>query len=97
MTTSKHLKADDHTKRSPSSEFLSYGYPVYEVEKVPDKWKCVFCSYIIKEPVQFVECGDRSCRGCYESRLAASSDGKIICPGQDCNIEFDKTQVSLFV
>ncbi|CAF1061544.1 unnamed protein product [Adineta ricciae] len=92
MTTSKPLKAGDQMKTPPSSEFLSYGYSVYEMEKVPDKWKCVFCSGIIKEPVQFVECGDRSCRGCYESRLAASPNGKLICPGQECNVEFDKSQ-----
>lgn len=92
-TTNRHSKADDQMKRAPSSEFSSYGYSVYEMEKILDKWKCVFCSYIIKEPVQFVECGDRSCRGCYESRLAASPTGKIVCPVQDCNVEFDRSQV----
>ncbi|UJR37875.1 hypothetical protein I4U23_030565 [Adineta vaga] len=90
MATNKDLKEDAQTKSS--SEFLHCGYQVNGMDKAQDKWKCIFCSWIIKEPIQLTECGHRGCRGCFESRMGQAPTGKISCPGEDCDYELDRSQ-----
>jgi len=76
----------------PRSEHLLCGYKTYLTEEADNKWKCIFCKLIIKEPIQLTECGHRACKGCFESRAAAAIDGNMICPVEDCKIEYIKTQ-----
>ncbi|CAF3606472.1 unnamed protein product [Adineta steineri] len=53
------------------------------------------CGYLVDEPIQFVECGHRSCKGCFESRIAAATNGQVTCPDEDCNYQFDRNQIML--
>ena len=81
---------------SSQSEHERYGYVVHNMAATTSKWRCIFCNYLIKEPIQLTECGHRACRGCFESRTqAAATDQTMTCPVLDCCTTFDRTQVGL--
>ncbi|CAF1918599.1 unnamed protein product [Rotaria magnacalcarata] len=75
------------------SEHLACGYIILNCENVSDKWKCIYCFLIIKEPIQLMECGHRACKGCHESRAALATDGIMICPVEECKQQYYKAQV----
>jgi len=96
MATNTKSKTVDHPLSSSSlSKYVPCGYLIYEIEKADDKWKCIFCLLIIKEPIQLTECGHRCCKGCFESRAADATDDILICRADECNCEFHKSQVKL--
>jgi hypothetical protein len=96
MATSKTSQQVDRSDSLPiPPDHLVCGYTIDRTEEADNKWKCIYCLRIIKEPIQLTECGHRSCKGCYESRAAASTDGNMVCPIEDCECEFEKTQVRI--
>lgn len=95
MATAKIPSPTDQDRSSSSQyEFPACGYVVHGLDTMEERWKCIFCNNIIKEPIQFTECGHRACRGCYESRMGAAPDSMIACPDTDCKYSFDRSQVS---
>jgi hypothetical protein len=96
MAANTKLKTVDHPPSLPStSKSVRCGYLIYEIEKADDKWKCISCSLIIKEPIQLTECGHRCCKGCFESRAADAADDILTCQVDECNTKFHKSQVKL--
>jgi len=76
-----------------SDGFLRCGYPVHNIGTYEKRWICLWCSNMIKEPIQLTECGHRMCRGCFESR-AATMDAQETrpCPDPMCDKPFQKDQ-----
>jgi hypothetical protein len=72
---------------------LPCGYSVYHISQLASKWKCPFCSFVIKNPYQLKECGHRVCADCYDTRAAKTMDQMMICPVDGCNVEFDRNEV----
>jgi hypothetical protein len=96
MSTNNKSKQVDRTNSSHSIiEYLACGYLIHCIEKVDNKWKCIYCLLIIKEPIQLTECGHRCCRGCFESRAAEAVDNMMVCPASECGITFNKNQVKI--
>lgn len=73
----------------------SCGYTVYDMDSMNNKYKCIYCVWIMKEPTQLTECGHRCCRGCFEFRAAVAGDGEMRCPIDDCGESFRKDQVRI--
>ena len=97
MATNKKSKQGDSALTSSSIlAYLLYGYCPYELEKIDIKYKCPYCSSMMKEPIQLTECGHRTCKGCFESRATDAIKDMMVCPVPDCKTEFHKTQVKLF-
>ena len=81
---------------SSLSEHERCGYMIHNIASIINKWKCVYCFYLIKEPIQLTECGHRACRGCFESRAQlAAADEPMTCPNVDCATSFDRSQVQI--
>jgi len=79
---------------SPSiSGYPICGYDIYGIEETNARFKCIFCFFIMREPIQLTECGHRSCRECFEIRAAKTTDGNVTCPIEDCNQITNKNQV----
>jgi hypothetical protein len=96
MASSKTSKQADHSHSSSSiSEYLPCGYEVNDIERLSPKCRCIYCILVIKEPIQLTECGHRCCKGCFESRAAASIDDKMLCPVPECDTKFSKNQVRI--
>jgi hypothetical protein len=96
MANDKTLQQNNlsHTLSS-TADHIRCGYPVYN-DNQDIRWKCIYCSLIIKEPIQLTQCGHRSCKGCFESRAAVTpNDVKMQCPVSDCQEIFDKTDVRI--
>ena len=74
-------------------EHAPCGYPVFDMDKINDRYKCVYCIWIMKEPTQLVQCGHRCCRGCFENRAAVAPDENMVCPVDDCQEKFRKNEV----
>ncbi|CAF3444999.1 unnamed protein product [Rotaria socialis] len=75
------------------SPYPKCGFDVDDIENKNSRFKCIFCSLLIQEPIQLVECGHRSCRGCFEARAAVAPDENVTCPYDDCNIKTNKSQI----
>ena len=97
LIQNSHMASSDKVKKQDSPEmtdgFLRCGYMVHDLAKFSERWICSYCSLVIKEPYQLLECGHRVCKGCFESRAAEAVNGKMICPAEDCDCKFDKDQV----
>ena len=65
------------------------------MQNTSDRWKCIFCHLIIKEPLQLTECGHRCCKGCYESRAVLAPNDMMMCPDDECQYSFHKTKVGI--
>ena len=92
----KKTKQVDHIQpASTLPQTLSFGYSIYDIENADPKWKCIFCSLIMKEPIQLTECGHRCCKGCFESRAADAVNDELECPVDDCHTSFHKGQVRI--
>jgi hypothetical protein len=68
----------------PIPEFPKCGYDVEGLDGINPRFKCIFCSQVIRDPVQLPECGHRSCRECFEIHATKSIDENIKCPVADC-------------
>ena len=79
---------------SSKQTHVAYGYPVYNLDNINERWKCVYCSLLIKEPIQLTECDHRCCKGCYESRVVETGNELMVCPVQDCQMPFSQKDVS---
>ena len=90
MATNK--KSKKTTETTSITDYTLCGYPVNNINSYDEKYICPYCSLIIKEPIQFTECGHRACRGCFEQR-AATADETMVCPVGDCETKFHKDQV----
>jgi hypothetical protein len=77
----------------PIAEYRKYGYNIDSIEELKSRFLCIFCFLLIREPIQLTECGHRSCRGCFDVRAAATADGNITCPCEDCDVITNKNQV----
>lgn len=96
MTSNRKTKQIDHTVSPHSrSQILTFGYSILDTDNADPKWKCIFCSRIMKEPIQLTECGHRCCKGCFEARAAEVVDDKMECPVNDCHTMFQKNQVRI--
>jgi hypothetical protein len=85
MINSNNLQHSNVADSSPLiSEYTKYGYVTYDLEETNSRFKCIFCSLIMREPIQLTECGHRCCRECFEIRAAKTTDGNIACPSEDC-------------
>jgi hypothetical protein len=94
MSNSNNSQRSNESDLSPSiSEYPKCGYNIDDIGEVIRKFICIFCFLIIREPIQLTECGHRSCRGCFEFRVATTSDGNIKCPCDDCGEITNKNQV----
>lgn len=94
MAKSETNSQPDPKNVSPSVELhLKCGYHVFDIGKINDRWKCIYCQLIIKEPMQLTECGHRCCTGCFKSRAAVVVNDDMICPEDDCKVPFHKDQV----
>ncbi|XP_057302475.1 TNF receptor-associated factor 3-like [Hydractinia symbiolongicarpus] len=58
------------------------GFDANFVTDIHDLLKCVVCNFVLKSPVQVIECGHRFCRECYEKikEYALSRDVELLCP-----------------
>ena len=83
------------TSSVPISELLRCGYNIFQLDKIANKWKCSYCQWIMKEPIQLTECGHRGCKECFESRAALATDGMMTCPVEECLCAFHKDQVGI--
>ncbi|CAF3884095.1 unnamed protein product [Rotaria sp. Silwood2] len=77
----------------PISPYPKCGYEVDDIEKFNSRFKCIFCSFIINDPIQLTECGHRCCRGCFDVRVAAVTDENVTCPMGDCHETTNKNQI----
>ncbi len=97
MANNKRSKQVDAQNPTFSTEHSPCGYSIYEIDKADIKWKCIFCFLIMKEPIQLTECGHRCCKGCFQARAALSPDDIMTCPIEDCDIQFHKNQVKVYL
>ena len=67
-----------------SSEYPACGYKIDDSDSINPRFKCIFCSQIVRDPIQLTECGHRGCRECFDLRAAKAADGNIACPVKDC-------------
>lgn len=77
---------------SSTSSYQKFGHIVDDILAISSRFLCIFCILIIEDPIQ-LECGHRSCRKCFEIRAAATADGNVKCPYEDCNTITNSTQV----
>ncbi len=85
MINSNNLQHSNVADSSPLiSEYPKCGYIIDGLEETNSRFKCIFCSLIMREPIQLTECGHRCCRECFEIRAAKTTDGNIACPSEDC-------------
>lgn len=73
--------------------YPKFGFVVDDLEHINSRYKCIFCSLIIKDPIQLSECGHRSCRECFEVRATATEAGNVTCPCEDCHLVTNKNDV----
>jgi hypothetical protein len=93
MTTNK-IPQQGSNSSFDAFEYLRCGYEIDDIQSTSDRFKCAYCQLIIKEPIQLIECGDRCCKGCFESRAAPLTiDDVMICPAAECETKFHKNQV----
>jgi hypothetical protein len=94
MIDSNNFLEDNVSDLLPSmSPYAKCGYDVDDIEKFDSRYKCIFCSLIIREPIQLTECGHRSCRGGFDIRAATTTDGNVTCPCEDCQLITNKNDV----
>lgn len=79
-----------------SDGFFRCGYVTYNISGYDKRSICLWCSNMIKEPIQLTECGHRVCHGCFKSR-AAKMDAQDTrpCPDPTCDKPFQKDQVTM--
>ena len=91
MTSSNPSQQLVRSDFSPSP--FEHGYDVDGLEEINPRFICIFCSRIIREPIQLIECGHRSCRECFEHQAATTTDGNVECPCEDCHEKTNKDNV----
>jgi len=65
------------------------GYDVEFIKEYPDdNVTCSICLYVLREPLQSIECGHRFCESCVAD-LTKCDNGKYVCPE-------DRNEMSLF-
>ena len=56
-----------------------------------ERYKCMVCHLVLKDPVLMVDCGHRICKQCYESmRHHTTADNPLRCPTDRKDIDVDK-------
>ncbi|CAF1931031.1 unnamed protein product [Rotaria magnacalcarata] len=85
--------SNEHVSSSSISPYPKCGFDVDDIENKNSRFKCIFCSLLIQEPIQLIECGHRSCRGCFEARAAVAPDENVTCPYDDCNVKTNISQI----
>ena len=95
MASNNILKQVEASVSSGASDHAPCGYTTYGMETIDARYKCIYCTWIMKEPIQLTECGHRCCRGCFEFRAAVAPDGILICPVNECETKFVKDQVKI--
>ena len=50
------------------------GYNFDFVSDVSDELICVVCHFVLKEPVQLVQCGHRLCKSCFNQMKTYADD-----------------------
>lgn len=94
MINSNSTQQANGSDLSPSiSEYPQYGFDIDGIEEINPRFKCIFCSLMIRDAIQLSECGHRSCRGCFEVRADKATDQNVICPCEDCHLITNKSQV----
>ncbi|CAF1034674.1 unnamed protein product [Adineta ricciae] len=94
MGDSYNIQQENEAVSSASTpEYTKYGFNVFGIETIDSRFKCLFCDFVIKEPIQLVECGHRICRGCFDVRAATVENGRVKCPQKDCGEFANKEQV----
>ena len=99
MSTNNKLQQKNEPHLSPqlSETNTKFGYKVDDMDNVPSRYKCIFCSLIIRDPIQLIECGDRCCHGCGQVQVDSDSEGGILCPVEDCHVRTEKDKVCVLV
>ena len=43
-----------------------YGFDATFISDVPDYLKCTVCQFVLREPIQIMDCRHRFCQPCFE-------------------------------
>lgn len=79
----------------PFENKFEFGYEVDDITKISEKYRCIICSLVIRDPIQLTECGHRSCRECIQNQASLDTEEGIICPVEDCHEVTEKKQVRI--
>ena len=66
--------------QSMPTQFSFLEGPAPEFVQLDDKYICVYCKKLLKQPVQTM-CGHRICSQCFEQMLVGKES--VMCPGGD--------------
>jgi hypothetical protein len=44
------------------------GYPVKNLDDIESIYHCSHCSLLLRDPVQFIDCGHRQCQSCLDDQ-----------------------------
>lgn len=57
------------------------GFDAKFASSVPEYYKCPLCFFVLREPIQVMQCGHRFCRPCFKRVVQHSeSVGELLCP-----------------